>query len=72
VTDEAESAESVLQDVEGARVGRRDARPTDQVGQQRNRIAECRGVRPGHVRSSSLIEVRERVFSSTRLTMTAQ
>src|SRR3546814_15247803 len=56
VADEFEPVERALEHVERARIGRRHARPADQRGEQRNRIAEQGGVRPAHTRSSSLIE----------------
>jgi hypothetical protein len=58
--------ERALERAERAVVGRRHRLAADEVGRERDRIE------PAHGRKSSLIEVLERVFSSTRLMMTAQ
>ena len=70
VASEAQGPQHGGQRLQRALVGRRDARPADQRLGERDGI-DGEGVR-GQSRSSSLIEVLARVFSSTRLTMTAQ
>jgi aryl-alcohol dehydrogenase-like predicted oxidoreductase len=62
----AQRLERRLEDTEDALVARRDRRAPDQ------RLGEGDRIDRGHPRSNSLIEVLARVFSSTRLTITAQ
>ena len=67
---EAQRLQRLSQHIERPGIGRRDARAADQG------LGQCDGIgnrRAGHhARSSSLIEVLERVLSSTCFTITAQ
>jgi hypothetical protein len=63
---EADPFQGLLDDIHRAEVGRGDRRTADQVA------GEVENVDHGQSRSRSLIEVLERVWASTVLTMTAQ